>query len=242
MHVRCWIDLTAMQIFRRLPNLICTLLLAACATSVPPRVIAPSDSIRASILRLAEQEWRAFGGQIIRRAPDRHEIIDPVGVWEDERKGSALVAKYWRSVGQDWTGLDGDKPWSAAFISWVMAEAGVSGEEMPASATHASYLRAAISAGTGHWRANPPDAYAPQPGDLICATRAGQKVARFDAVPPGATLHCDIVVTVEPGMLQSIGGNVRNSVTKSERRLGPDGRLAGNDDRPWFLVLENRYP
>ena len=41
--------------------------------------------------------------------------------------------------------------------------------------------------------------------------------------------------------LQQVG-NVRNSVTKSERRLGPDGRLAGNDDRPWFLVLENRYP
>ncbi len=232
-----------MQIIRLLSSLFCTLLLAACATSVPPRVIAPSDSIRASILRLAEQEWRAFGGQIVRRAPDRHEIIDPVGVWEDERKGSALVAKYWRSIGQDWTGLDGDKPWSAAFISWVMAEAGVSDQEMPASATHASYLRAAIAMGaTGHWRAYPPDGYAPQPGDLICATRAGQKVERFDLVPQGAALHCDIVVTVEPGRLQSIGGNVRNSVTKSERRLGPDGRLAGNDDRPWFLVLENRYP
>ena len=50
------------------------------------------------------------------------------------------------------------------------------------------------------------------------------------------------MVTVVPGRLDSIGGNVRNSVTKSERILGPDGRLSGNDDRQWFLVLENLYP
>ncbi len=232
-----------MHVFRFLPRLLLTLLLAACASSLPPRSLAPPADIRSNILRLADQEWRAFGGQIIYRAPDRHEIIDPVGIWEDDRKGSALVTKYWRSVGQDWTGLDGDKPWSAAFISWVMAEAGVTDREMPASATHARYLRAAIkSGGAGNWRAHPPGDYAPRPGDLICATRAGQKIARFDDIPLGATLHCDIVVSVIPGLLESIGGNVRNSVTKSERKLGPDGHLGSNEDRPWFLVLENRYP
>jgi hypothetical protein len=230
-----------MHVFRFLPRLICTLSLAACA-SLPPRNLAPPADIRTNILSLADQEWQAFGRQTIYRAPDRHEVIDPVGVWEDDRKGSGLVAKYWRSIGEDWTGLDGDKPWSAAFISWVMAEAGVPPQEMPAAATHASYLRAAIGAENSHWRPHPPADYAPHPGDLICATRAGQKVARFDDVPLGATLHCDIVVHVGPGVLESIGGNVRNSVSKSERKLGPDGRLGTNEDRPWFLVLENLYP
>lgn len=230
-----------MHFFRILPCLLCTLLLAACAGSLPPRDIAPAGAVRGNILRLAEQEWRAFGGQIVRRAPDAHEIIDPVGLWEDERKGSTLVAKYWRSVGQDWNGYDGDKPWSAAFISWVMATSGVPADEMPATATHAGYLRAAI-AGQDRWRAHLPQDYAPRPGDLICATRAGQQIDRFDQIPAGATLHCDIVTSVMPGLLESIGGNVRNSVSKSERRLGPDGRLASNEDRPWFLVLENRYP
>ncbi|WP_374307231.1 DUF2272 domain-containing protein [Dongia sp.] len=230
-----------MHVFRLLPCLLCTLLLAACAGAPPLRDVAPVGVVRANILRLAEQEWRAFGGQIIRRAPDHHEIIDPVGIWEDERKGSALVAKYWRSVGTQWTGYDGDKPWSAAFISWVMAAAGVPADEMPATATHAGYLRAAI-AEQGKWRPHPPQDYAPRPGDLICATRAGQQIERYDQVPAGATLHCDIVVRTMPGLLDSIGGNVRNSVSKSERRLGPDGRLASNEDRPWFLVLENLYP
>lgn len=230
-----------MPVFRSLPLILFALSLTACATSLPPRAVAPAGAVRGNILRLADQEWRAFGGQIVRHAPDGHEIIDPVGTWEDERKGSALVAKYWRSIGEDWSGLDGDKPWSAAFISWVMAAAGVPADEMPESATHAGYLRAAI-AGNRHWRGYPPDQYAPRPGDIICATRAGQTIAKFDEIPPTATLHCDIVVAAADGRLDSIGGNVRNSVTRSERRLGSDGRLSGNADRQWFLVLENLYP
>lgn len=232
-----------MRVIRFLPLLVFVLSLTACATALPPRRLAPENAVRANILRLAEQEWRAFGGQIVRHAPDGHEIIDPVGAWEDERLGSALVTKYWHAVGLDWTGLDGDKPWSAAFVSWVMAEAGVPADEMPASTTHAGYLRAAIAgAGKGHWRAYPPAGYAPRPGDLICATRAGQTIAKFDVIPARATLHCDIVVLAGGGRLESIGGNVRNSVTKSVRRLGGGERLSGNADRHWFLVLANLYP
>lgn len=232
-----------MHLLRSLPRLGVMLVLAACTSALPPRTLAPPSDIRTNILRLADQEWRAFGGQVIYRAPDRHQIIDPVGVWEDDKKGVTLVAKYWRSIGKEWTGFDVDKPWSAAFISWVMAEAGVTDAEMPSSATHARYLRAAIKSGdNGNWRAHPPSDYAPRPGDLICATRAGQKIARFDDIPLGATLHCDIVVTVASGILESIGGNVRNSVTKSSRKLSANGRLDRNDDRSWFLILENRYP
>lgn len=232
-----------MRLLRYPLLLLFPLLLAACAGSLPPRTLAPVQDVRGKILRLAVEEWRAFGGQTIHRAADGHEIIDPVGLWEDDKAGSARVAKYWRAVGKDWTGYDGDRPWSAAFISWIMAEAGVPASEMPATATHAHYLRTAIdSVATGHWRPHPPSDYTPRPGDLICATRAGQKVARYDQVPTGATLHCDIVVSVSSGALESIGGNVRNSVSRSKRLLGPDGRLDTNRDRPWFLVLENLYP
>ncbi|WP_374381345.1 DUF2272 domain-containing protein [Dongia sp.] len=228
---------------RYLLPLLLSLLVTACAASLPPRVLAPPQEVRGNILRLAVQEWHAFGSQVIYRAADGHEIIDPVGLWEDDRAGSARVAEYWRAVGTDWTGYDGDKPWSAAFISWIMAKAGVPDGEMPPTATHAHYLRSAIdSAGKGHWRPHPPADYTPRPGDLICATRAGQKIDRYDQVPTGATLHCDIVVSVSSNELESIGGNVRNSVTRSKRLLGADGRLDTNRDRPWFLVLENLYP
>lgn len=223
------------------------LILAGCAAALPPRPLAPPETVRASILRLAEQEWHAFNGQTVRFNALGREIIDPVGVWEDEKRGDALVAKYWRAVGSDWTGFDVDKPWSAAFISWVMAEAGVSPMEMPASATHAGYLRAAIAAGReqgagARWRAHAPEDRAPRVGDLICATRAGQRIDRFDDIPAGATLHCDIVVMTGVSRLWSIGGNVRNSVTRTERYLDADGRLTAESGRNWFLVLENLYP
>lgn len=218
------------------------LFLAGCATALPPRPLAPPETIRASMLRLAEQEWFAFNGQTIRYNALGREIIDPVGFWEDEKKGAALVTKYWQSIGSDWTGLDVDKPWSAAFISWVMANAGVPADEMPASATHAGYLRAAIKGGGAHWQPHPPGDYAPRAGDLICATRAGQKIERFDDIPAGATLHCDIVVMTGVGRLWSIGGNVRNSVTRTERPIDENGHLTAESGRRWFLVLENLYP
>ncbi len=225
-----------------LPRLCLLLVLAGCATALPPRRLAPPETIRGSILRLAEQEWHAFNGQNIRYNAVGREIIDPVGAWEDEKRGNALVSKYWQAVGTKWTGLDQDKPWSAAFISWVMAEAGVSDAEMPPSATHAGYLRAAIAAEGGHWQAHPPADYAPRAGDLICATRAGQKITRYDDIPAGATLHCDIVVMTSVGRLWSIGGNVRNSVTRTERLIDDKGLLPPDSGRPWFLVLENLYP
>jgi hypothetical protein len=221
------------------------LAIGACAPQVPrlpARPSVPAELVRANILALAKQEWLAFGGQTIRYAADRHEIIDPVAIWEDERKGIPLVAKYWRAMGADWSGKDSNKPWSAAFISWIMAEAGVPASEMPAAPAHAVYLRAAIAAPGSHWRARKPQDYAPRPGDLICAPRAGQEIAAFDAIPEDAKLHCDIVIEAGAGRLASIGGNVRNSVSLSQRKVDERGLLSADSGRRWFLVLENLYP
>ena len=111
--------------------------LAACA--VQPGVRHPPVDpalVKGNILRLADAEWNAFGGQTIYLENGR-ERIDPVGTWEDERRGSPRVARYWQSVGEDWSGYDCDKPWSAAFISWLMLEAGVPAQLFPPSGLHA---------------------------------------------------------------------------------------------------------
>ena len=82
--------------------------------------------------------------------------------------------------------------------------------------------------------------YRPRPGDLICATRAGASIPAYNRIPDGTTMHCDLVVFNDGQTLESIGGNVRNSVSKTVRQLGPDGLL--QRDRPWVLVVEDRYP
>ncbi|HNK84428.1 MAG TPA: DUF2272 domain-containing protein, partial [Flavobacteriales bacterium] len=84
--------------------------------------------------------------------------------------------------------------------------------------------------------------YAPKPGDLICATRAGASIPAFDRIPDGTPMHCDLVVAIDGTQLESIGGNVRNSVSKTVRQIDGLGRLDLAADRPWVLVVENRFP
>ncbi len=221
-------------------------LLAACAVQ-PAAVRQPQMNpvlIKGNILRVATEEWNAFRGQTIYLDGGR-ERIDPVGIWEDERRGSPRIVGYWRSVAEDWSGYDCDKPWSAAFISWIMLKAGVPPELFTPSGLHADYLRAiADGAGDPASRFALQDArtFSPRPGDLICATRAGASVSGFDRIPNGTPMHCDLVVFNEGGRLESIGGNVRNSVSKTVRQVGPNGLLPMTNDRPWVLVVENRYP
>jgi hypothetical protein len=52
--------------------------------------------------------------------------------------------------------------------------------------------------------------------------------------------HCDLVVGASARSLEVIGGNVRNSVSKTTLELNNKGRLLPSAKRPWFVVVENR--
>ena len=168
-----------------------------------------------------------------------------MGLWEDSKAGGALVAKYWRAVDKPWDGADCDKPWSAAFVSWLMREAGVPRQAFAGGSLHAEYLL--MIAGQPHdalqrFRLRDVTDYSPRPGDLICAPRDGSKRARFDQIDPQGPMHCDLVISNVDGVLDSIGGNVRNSLSRTLRHVDRDGLVTGATDRPWQLVVENLYP
>ncbi|MGZ8217570.1 DUF2272 domain-containing protein [Methylomagnum sp.] len=245
--------------------LIC-LILAGCAghtTSKPPSAArsqtqgttpptAPSLSpLKQTILSLAQREWDYFGRQTV-FLDGEAESIPHVGMWEDDAEDYVVrVNWYWRAVNKPrFTGNDCQQPWSAAFVSWIMREAGIPDYQFPPSDSHWGYLTRLMTAADSD-----PDAvfqpraiseYQPRPGDLICATRGNS-----DAPPlPGQSLrlvllehkklHCDIVVEREGDTLASIGGNVRNSVSKTILKLDKDGFVQPTRHRPWFMVLENR--
>jgi len=206
-----------------------------------------SDSWKYKIIELAKEEWVYFGGQKVVVEGDE-ESIPHVGIWEDDDYAhSDRINQYWRAVGKSrLTGKDCSQPWSAAFISWVMQEAGIPESLFPRADAHKEYLSYFIH------RAQSPDAvliphtiqeYKPKPGDLICANRGrgffGEVV---EEVPEklNAKLHCDIVVDTDGRTLQAIGGNVRNSVSKTILTLSEEGYLRLSSHRPWFLVVENR--
>ncbi len=240
-----------------------TLILAGCGSSAKKQQPAntvetvvpksnpyqiPVDSLKYKIIEILKDEWVFFGQQKV-VIEENEESIPHVGSWEDDDFAhSEQVNRYWRSVGMSrLSGKDCKEPWSAAFISWVMREAGVSNYLFPSAPSHRDYLSHIMTVG----RDNPEAAfiphtiqeYKPKPGDLICANRgAGYFGEVVEELPMSlnAKLHCDIVVEVEGKTLHAIGGNVRNSVSKSILTLSQDGYLQLTQHRPWFLIIENR--
>ncbi|WP_242107488.1 DUF2272 domain-containing protein [Luteimonas aquatica] len=115
-----------------------------------------------------------------------------------------------------------DKPWSAAFVSYVMAQARLPG--FRPSPSHFDYVRAAYAQpAESAYRFADPDAEPATIGDLLCFVRANSTplgflgMQRYLAANSGGGLfmHCDIVVGVDrgAGKLYTVGGNVLQGVT-----------------------------
>jgi len=245
--------------------------LAGCAPApdahVPPFARVPYQPIsRASIVAIALREWRLWGSRVDDAPPDQRPPPAPdakperwPGLWQ-------RVGEYWwlgmnaGSRESRWTGKhdaagrvfpadrDGHYAWSAAFVSYVMRIAGA-GARFPYSDAHATYIDIAkeMTDGTATgWliAAAAPDAYAPEPGDLICLGRESAARLTYADLPAGRfPAHCDIVTaTPPPGdpapALTVVGGNVDDAVTMKHVPVTATGRLAGPDGR----VLDSRYP
>lgn len=217
---------------------------------------APMDEVRRRIVDLAVQEWAFFGfivvdqtideasgqGQPRRRRwrrPDRAEsarVADSIaGYWTVTPQGGWILGEQndaWggsRGVGSRWR-----YPWSAAFVSWVMCEAGLGEASLfQRAVAHHVYIDQAIRAR----RADAPGAaFAAYdvgetpvvPGDLLCSARrpAYRSIAeRRRQLGVGARTHCDIVVKVEPlhGRILAVGGNVRGAVSLKLLPAAADG-------------------
>ncbi|HEY8566366.1 MAG TPA: DUF2272 domain-containing protein [Beijerinckiaceae bacterium] len=180
-----------------------------------------------------------------------------VGLSEDAAETTLRIGGYWavvplqsavdtqNALWRIWADTGWAQPWSAAFVSWVMCEAGLPLEAFDRHPQHAGYI--------AHLYANPQAAFAPQPiteraepGDLVCAGRGdSQDVANLEEgwalAAASGPMHCDIVVGGAPDRLYLIGGNVENSVTLT---VAParDGRIEPNAARRWFGVFRLKAP
>ncbi len=195
--------------------------LAGCAAPQPslepPLPYPPAAAAR--VVRIALEEWRDWGG-LVREAGAPQPEASP----EADPANFPRVLAYWRAVpdgngaipdnrgryravlagaGGDGQPLWSSPYWSAAFVSWVFAAAGVDAREFPPSATHALYLDGLIAdarafPATAAFVPHAPDEYAPQPGDLVCIDRSqaplrhwAERLAETGRLRP---MHCDIVV------------------------------------------------
>lgn len=122
-----------------------------------------------------------------------------------------------------------DTPWSAAFVSYVMTQAGV--KDFTISAAHIDYIRSAwLKQGAYHLQT--PEQMQAKVGDLLCYSRDKNvqdyaTLLTFLEHNPDQFLqtHCDIVVDVDQqnSEISVIGGNVANSVVLRKLPLTSDG-------------------
>jgi hypothetical protein len=203
------------------------------------------DVLRSRIVNIAVQEWAFFGFHVVdqtdpppprRPGPYRRRPwMDPAesarvaasiaGYWSVTPDGGWIIDRqnsFWRGplgVGERWR-----DPWSAAFVSWTMCEAGIAeSAAFRRSINHRTYIDQAIRARDGVAADTAYVAYdvgerVIEPGDLLCsARRHGYRNLddRRRHLGEGARTHCDIVVHIdaEQDRILAIGGNVRGRVS-----------------------------
>src|SRR5215212_10635194 len=206
-----------------------------------PEAPPPTASAKTSMVLLAVGEWARFGRQVTIYSTTAPPRTEQQGV--KERDAPERIHDYWASVGHpERSGLD-NVVWSAAFVSWDIASAGVPRDLFCPDQRHTIYVERMVERARrpgAAFIAYRPSERAPQVGDLICASRAGSGTT-LDNLNRGAA-HCDIVVEVKPGWAAAIGGNVADSVSRSVFPLDGNGFLSPISGRPVFAVIENRLP
>jgi len=146
-----------------------------------------------------------------------------------EKAMESVIEIYWRgSVGPLPKLKSGqrisDPAWSAAFVSWVMAEAGATPDFKPRGA-HWKYVQDALTGAPSRpIQAFDPHQHRPRPGDILVAWR--KQKATLEQIRVSKKLipaHGDIVVDVELRRIRAVGGNVNNSVMEKKMDLDANG-------------------
>ncbi|WP_262964032.1 DUF2272 domain-containing protein [Methylobacter psychrophilus] len=216
------------------------------ATNTPPTFIIPA--IRERMLYLARQEWELFGRPEVNYDSEPPTITYPDKVTHGHETLPPFFSRifmYWyRATDLPIIGYDGEiRPWSGAFIVWLARSAGVPESDFPSTVLHWDYIQYVLSAGSKNsFVSHPVNAYAPKPGDIICAPRGEefiQSIHSYKDLKRGA-YHCDLVVEKRLGELDVIGGNVLDAVSLAHIKLDGAGKVLRTKARPWSLVIEQR--
>ncbi|WP_153799371.1 DUF2272 domain-containing protein [Foetidibacter luteolus] len=201
-----------------------------------------SDSARSTLPVKNETAAQAFRHQLVTVAAQEHNRWNNgATARENDTAMDATMKDYWANLGMQvkssqlrdslWQEYN---PWSAAFISWVMRQAGA-GASFRYAASHAEYIAAArnntmpVAIQFKAYETTDSLAAWPQPGDLLCKNRGGKSYT-LGSIKKGCISHCDIVTEVNPAnrTVTTIGGNLNNRVAKRLVQLDEKGLIDRN--------------
>ncbi len=180
-------------------------------TPSTPGGTTSGSTLRNNIVRIARAELARWGNGSIK---------------ESASSMQPTLKDYWiTGTGSD-AGYKAGSAWSAAFISWVVRQAG-GGNNFRYSGAHTTYTYAAKQNRLQN-NGNPFKAFriterAPQPGDIVVQNR-GTSTFTYDNVTAGQSgTHGDVVVAVGSSSITVIGGNVSDSVSQKTIPLDSNG-------------------
>jgi hypothetical protein len=215
-------------------------------------------------VQVGADEGVAFGKYL--RQPDRPEVEALLRAALDEwlrfDKGRAdekadphyrYVREMWAAIGEPWDGRsvypDGSGvPWSAAYISWVVRQAGPAYANFQFAASHSVFVNNAIKARVTGRLDKPFWGYRiteekPGLGDIIQRNRgSGNYSYSYAENHSQYSSHSDIVIEVTPDVVRVVGGNIGDTVTMGgdlqEYHLDADGFI--KPGQQVIALLKNR--
>lgn len=186
----------------------------------PPATSPGSPTIARQAAQEALAELEEFGtdsaGNILKEA------TEPL---------TSRIKEYFAACGAP--GVTHAQPWSAAFISWVMRQAGADASQLPFAPNHARYILQGLQASEDGNEDAPLvyydlDKMAPRVGDLLGFSRTSKVKSRDDmlAFLPNRHFdsHTDIVTDVSNNNVRLIGGNLGDRIKQLKEPL-VDGKV-----------------
>ncbi len=215
-------------------------------------------------VKIGTEEGVVFGKYL--RRPGRPEVEallrSAINEWLRFDKGRAdekadpyyrYVREMWAAIGEPYDGRslypNGEEvPWSAAFISWIVRNAGPAYQNFQFAASHSVFVNNAIKARITNRSDKPFWGYRiteekPQLGDIVQRNRgAGEFTYSFAENHAEYSSHSDVVVEVTPDVVRVIGGNVGDTVSLGgdiqEYDLDADGFI--KPGQKVIALLKNR--
>lgn len=199
---------------------------------------ASPASLRSRTAAIARQELQRWNPGGVKRK-------------ETDARMTDTLRAYWTNTvsAKDAESLIRDRaPWSSAFVSWVMRQAGA-GNSFKHSTAHRVYVgggKKARAAGDASkfWAYRISEAR-PEVGDIVVAERqSSAKVpcgsTTYDNVDDGSAraTHGDVVIEVRSDAIDVVGGNVADSVTLKTIKLDPNGFVAQPNGCKFFAIMK----
>lgn len=155
------------------------------------------------------------------------------------------IKKYWTDIGIEFTSCV-SVPWSAAFVSWCVKQAGATASEFKFADGHSKFVYKAIQDalnGPGVFHGLDISVYAPNIGDIIQNNRGGLSFDyAYARTHKNYQSHSAIVVETgqdtDGHYALTIGGNEGNSIRRTVVRLNLQGFIKQRGNNPFICVIQ----